>query len=274
MRVPTPTSTVTTVVLAAPRRPVDHSRPTAAREGDARGPLECEGLLDQFAAQMRDVLWLATADGRELLWLSPAATRLFGITPQALYVDAAKGLALIHPEDRGALVLALRADRRSAGVQEFRLRLDDGTVRWIRQRTFPIRAPDGRLRWFAGIAEDVTAERRAGDHLQRTLRDLAALMPALCRSLEAVGYFSPARAEGLAAAEDRDAERVATSLAALTRRERQVHDLTVRGQSTKEIAATLGCSPKTVAVHRGQMMRKLGVRSVAELVRLTLGRIP
>ena len=275
MRAPTPTSTLTTVVMAAPRRPAERPLPAPAREGGgARGALECEGLLDQFAAQIRDVLWLATADGRELLWLSPAATRLFGIAPQALYVDVAKGLWLVHPEDREALVVALRTDRRSASVQEFRLRLGDGTVRWIRQRTFPIRGPDGRLRWLAGIAEDVTAEREAGNHLQRTLRDLAALMPALRRSLEAVGYFSPAYSEGLAVAEDGDAERVATSLAALTRRERQVHDLTVRGQSTKEIAATLGCSPKTVAVHRGQMMRKLGVRSVAELVRLTLGRMP
>jgi DNA-binding CsgD family transcriptional regulator len=46
----------------------------------------------------------------------------------------------------------------------------------------------------------------------------------------------------------------------------------VQGHSTKEIAATLGCSPKTVAVHRGQMMRKLGARSTAELVRRHLAR--
>jgi PAS domain S-box-containing protein len=246
----------------------DHARTDTHLHGDDRRP----GGAAPPRRAPASVLWLATADGRELLWLSPAATRLFGVAPQALYVDAASGLGLVHPEDREALVIALRAARRAAGAQEFRLRLGDGSVRWIRQRTFPLCGADGRLRWLAGIAEDVTAEREAGDHLQRTLRDLGALMPALRRSLEAVGYFS-GRSDGLAA-DDGDAERVATSLAALTRRERQVHDLTVRGQSTKEIAAVLGCSPKTVAVHRGQMMRKLGVRSVAELVRLTLGRMP
>jgi len=196
-----------------------------------------------------------------------------GVAPDVLTAASAKGLELVHPEDREQFVEALRADRRSGGVQEFRIRRADGTVRWIRQRTFPIRGKHGQIRWIAGIAEDVTAHRQVGDHLQRTLRDLATLVPALRHSLETAGYFAPARPDGLAVPDERDAERVTTGLATLTRRERQVHDLTVQGHSTKEIAATLGCSPKTVAVHRGQMMRKLRVRSVADLVRLNLARV-
>jgi len=38
----------------------------------------------------------------------------------------------------------------------------------------------------------------------------------------------------------------------------------------KEIAATLGISPRTVEVHKTRLMAKLGVRNVAELVRFTL----
>jgi FixJ family two-component response regulator len=58
-------------------------------------------------------------------------------------------------------------------------------------------------------------------------------------------------------------------LARLTPREREVLGHVVRGRLNKQIAADLGTVEKTIKVHRGRMMAKLQVRSVAELVRLT-----
>jgi FixJ family two-component response regulator len=57
-------------------------------------------------------------------------------------------------------------------------------------------------------------------------------------------------------------------LSALTARERQVFDLVVAGKMNKQIAAQLGAAEKTVKVHRGRVMFKMRVRSVAELVTL------
>lgn len=54
----------------------------------------------------------------------------------------------------------------------------------------------------------------------------------------------------------------------LTPRERQVAEHVAGGNSNKVIAAELGISERTVELHRGRSMRKLEVRSVAELVRL------
>lgn len=54
----------------------------------------------------------------------------------------------------------------------------------------------------------------------------------------------------------------------LTPREREVFALVVTGRLNKQIAAELGCSEQTVKVHRGRVMRKLAVGSVAELVRV------
>jgi FixJ family two-component response regulator len=62
----------------------------------------------------------------------------------------------------------------------------------------------------------------------------------------------------------------AAKLATLSERERQVTDLVVAGQSSKAIARTLGISPRTVELHRGHVFDKLGVKSVAELVRLVV----
>ncbi len=52
-----------------------------------------------------------------------------------------------------------------------------------------------------------------------------------------------------------------------TQRERQVLQLIVQGKSNKEIAAELHISPKTVSVHRSNLMAKLGLRSEIELLR-------
>jgi FixJ family two-component response regulator len=58
-------------------------------------------------------------------------------------------------------------------------------------------------------------------------------------------------------------------LTALTAREREVLDLVVVGKMNKQIAAELGAAEKTIKVHRGRVMSKMHVRSVAELVTLT-----
>lgn len=54
----------------------------------------------------------------------------------------------------------------------------------------------------------------------------------------------------------------------LTPREREVMALVTRGLLNKQIAAELGASETTVKIHRGQVMRKMGADSLADLVRM------
>jgi two-component system response regulator NreC len=61
-------------------------------------------------------------------------------------------------------------------------------------------------------------------------------------------------------------------LAALSSREREVLDLTVRGFSSREIGERLALSPKTVDTYRQRLMEKLGLASRAELVSFALSR--
>jgi two-component system response regulator FixJ len=63
---------------------------------------------------------------------------------------------------------------------------------------------------------------------------------------------------------------IAKRLASLTPREREVLDKLVAGQPNKTIAYDLGSSPRTVEVHRARVMEKMGVRSLPELVRMTI----
>lgn len=73
-----------------------------------------------------------------------------------------------------------------------------------------------------------------------------------------------------AAARQRRGERssMEAKLGRLTPRERQVLDGVVAGRLNKQIAGDLGTVEKTVKVHRGRMMAKMGARTVAELVRM------
>jgi FixJ family two-component response regulator len=75
----------------------------------------------------------------------------------------------------------------------------------------------------------------------------------------------------------REAEKVVTTLQALfetlTSREREVLTLVASGLMNKQIAAELGLAEITVKIHRGHIMKKMGARSLADLVRTaeTLG---
>ena len=74
------------------------------------------------------------------------------------------------------------------------------------------------------------------------------------------------------------AEAVRAKLRNLTPRERQVLERVVAGCLNKQIAGELGTVEKTIKVHRSRVMRKMGVSSLAELVRLAeragIGREP
>jgi FixJ family two-component response regulator len=83
--------------------------------------------------------------------------------------------------------------------------------------------------------------------------------------------------EAVRRAEERDAEArrrlselelVQAKLKTLTPREREVLTHVVAGRLNKQIAADLGTVEKTIKVHRSRMMGKLGLRTVADLVRM------
>ena len=109
------------------------------------------------------------------------------------------------------------------------------------------------------IAASVQAMKQgASDFLTKPVDDvllIATIRDALARDQA----LRPARIER---------ERIEKRLATLTERERQVLGLIVAGRLNKQIAAELGATEKTIKFHRGNLMRKMDVRVVADLVKL------
>jgi DNA-binding NarL/FixJ family response regulator len=99
----------------------------------------------------------------------------------------------------------------------------------------------------------------------------ADLIAAIHAVLRGETFISPSLASP---SQDRDALRSERcpdlDEAALTGREREVLGLLVRGRRTKEIAAELGISAKTVETYRGRLMLKLGIDNLAGLVKFAI----
>jgi FixJ family two-component response regulator len=96
----------------------------------------------------------------------------------------------------------------------------------------------------------------AADFIQKPFRDQD-LIDRIHKALERDRDRRAARAEQ---------DTIRARLALLTPRETEVMERVVRGQANKVIAMDLGVSQRTVELHRARVMRKLKMRSLAELV--------
>jgi two-component system response regulator FixJ len=65
-------------------------------------------------------------------------------------------------------------------------------------------------------------------------------------------------------------QEIASRVAVLTEREREVFELVVAGKLSKEIAFELGTSPRTIEIHRARVMQKMQARTVQDLVRMAI----
>lgn len=94
----------------------------------------------------------------------------------------------------------------------------------------------------------------------------------LCKPVDDGDLLKTVRAaiehDGLARQARASLDDVRQRLATLTPREREVLEHVIAGKLNKQIAAELGTVEKTIKVHRAHVMKKMQVRSLAELVRL------
>jgi PAS domain S-box-containing protein len=126
--------------------------------GQAEAALrESEQLFRQIIENIAEVIWLSTPNKNKMLYISPAYEKIWGRTCESLYTEPRSWLDAIHPEDRDRVRLAaLTKQSQGDYEEEYRITRPDASVRWIRDRAFPVKDASGNVYRIAGIAEDVT----------------------------------------------------------------------------------------------------------------------
>ncbi len=130
---------------------------------------ESEQRFRQLAEHVSAVFRITDPHKPEVLYVSPAYEQVWGRPCRSLYEQPRSFLDAIHPDDRTRVAGETLA-RHVRGEQsdvEYRVVRPDGSVRWVRDRGFPIHDPAGRVYRVAGIAEDVTDWKEA----QQALRE-------------------------------------------------------------------------------------------------------
>lgn len=130
---------------------------------------ESEMRFRQLAENINAVLWIREEPEGRVAYVSAAYERLWGWSPRELYEDGSLWITHIHPDDRDRAVQSFRC-KAAAGQydKEYRIVLDDGTVRWVRDRCVPVRDEAGQIYRFTGIAEDITERVEARAALQQS----------------------------------------------------------------------------------------------------------
>jgi diguanylate cyclase (GGDEF)-like protein/PAS domain S-box-containing protein len=128
---------------------------------------EQEERFRQLAENISQVFWMTTVDKNQMLYVSPAFEKIWGIPCQRLYGQPRAWLEAIHPDDRErVLEAALHRQADSSYREEYRIVRPDGSIRWILDRAFPVRDAGGRVYRIAGIAEDITEQQQTQKRLK------------------------------------------------------------------------------------------------------------
>jgi PAS domain S-box-containing protein len=126
-----------------------------------------EERFRQLAEGIREVFWLAAADTGQVEYLSPAYEVIWGRPRANVYESSQAWSESIHEMDRDRVLAMLPKLKTGEHDSEYRIVRPDGSIRWIRDRAFPVRDASGDVIRIAGVAEDITERRELESQLRQ-----------------------------------------------------------------------------------------------------------
>lgn len=137
---------------------------------------ESEERFRQIAENIKEVFWVTDPLTNERLYVSPAYQEIWGRSPMSAGSLSQSWLGFIHPEDLGRVLAAVTTKQATGQYdEEYRILRPDGSVRWVRDRAFPVKNESGKVYRMIGIAEDVTNRKQSEANLQNRYKELAIL---------------------------------------------------------------------------------------------------
>jgi two-component system sensor histidine kinase/response regulator len=136
---------------------------------------ETEDRFRHVVENIQELFWITDARFERILFANPLFKETFGGTFGNVTEQTRASLERVHPDDRAALVENIEQRRRGIfKAIEYRISRPDGTIRWLRSRSFPVYSADGSLSRIAGLAGDIT-ERKQSEEETRRAKDLLEL---------------------------------------------------------------------------------------------------
>ncbi len=157
---------------------------------------ESEEKFRQLAENIQDVFWMTDIQNKKFIYVSPAYQNIWQQSCEYLYQNALTWLDSIHPEDRSQIEAAY-IQQQTTGLydREYRIIRPDSSIRWIRDRGFPIREETGKIIRMTGIAEDITDRKQTETILQQKTRQeqlLWCITQAIRQSLDLTNILNTA----------------------------------------------------------------------------------
>ncbi len=126
-----------------------------------------EEHLRQVAETIEDVFWVTDWHTQRTLFASRAYTTIWGRSLEDLYADVRNWAEAIVPEDRKRVWEGFaRLGEGDTYDEEYRIARPDGSIRWIRDRGLRMHDESGQVHRVAGIAQDITEQKRVKERLQ------------------------------------------------------------------------------------------------------------
>ncbi|MDH5592494.1 MAG: PAS domain S-box protein, partial [Gammaproteobacteria bacterium] len=132
---------------------------------------ESEQNFRQLVEHMREVFWLTDVDTNRVIYISPAYEVVWGRSCESLYAEPTSFIKAIHNDDRERVKQSILRQKEGSRNEEYRIVKSDGTVRWIKDQSFPVLNQEGVVYRVAGIAEDITEEKFAQELLEQRVQE-------------------------------------------------------------------------------------------------------
>ena len=117
---------------------------------------ESEDRFKQVTNTIDEVFWMTDPAKGQMLFISPAYERIWGRTCASVLDDPISFVEAIHPDDRDRVIAAFPKQLEGTYDIEYRILRRDGSLRWIRDKAFPLSDTLGGVYRVVGAAQDIT----------------------------------------------------------------------------------------------------------------------
>lgn len=135
------------------------------REQVARLLKDSEEKLESILNSLEEVVWSADLATSSLIFLNPAAKKVYGRSVDELLANPDLRLESIHPEDRSRVEASLTSSIIQSQGIEYRIVQPDGQIRWVWERSRLIQNQNGTIERRDGIICDITERKKVEEEL-------------------------------------------------------------------------------------------------------------